>query len=464
MNLKARLALLYSLSVFIILVISSVSIFILNEEFRKNEFNKMLMLEATESFQIFTSQPELTPEIIDDLNRNAATSLLGQEIFIFNSSMRAIFYTKGSAIPNISTKLLTLSKIKQHFEYVDHKKEWLILYQRFNNRPYYIVISAFDVLGRRKTDNLRILLVFTIFGGMVLSGLLAFFYVKQSIQPLEDLKDEIDGITVQNLKQRITIPKNNNEIWQIADKFNAMLERLELAFEQRKNFVQHASHELRTPLANMLLQTESALNKDLTAPDYKKILISLKEDQTNLIELTNSLLALSRYETSTTVIDWTTIRIDEVLYHTVEYINQILPDAVISIDFETVPENEEDFLVRGNESLIKSAIQNLIKNAIQYSDNNKVKIILSHSENAVTLKFENFGQQLSSEEESKLFIPFFRGQNSSSKKGFGLGLAIVQRIVIVHNGRIYYEPIGDNINRFTIVFPNEKSLRDLEQS
>ncbi len=297
---------------------------------------------------------------------------------------------------------------------------------------------------------------------MVLSGLLAFFYVKQSIQPLEDLKDEIDGITVQNLKQRITIPKNNNEIWQIADKFNAMLERLELAFEQRKNFVQHASHELRTPLANMLLQTESALNKDLTAPDYKKILVSLKEDQTNLIELTNSLLALSRYETSTTVIDWTTIRIDEVLYHTVEYINQILPNAVISIDFETVPDNEEDFLVQGNESLIKSAIQNLIKNAIQYSDNNKVKIILSHSEDSVTLKFENFGQQLSAEEESKLFIPFFRGQNSSSKKGFGLGLAIVQRIMVVHNGRIYYEPIGDNINRFTTVFPNEKSLRELK--
>ena len=459
MNLKARLALLYSLSVFVILVISAVSIYILNESFRKTEFNKRLMLEATESFEIFTSQPELTPENIEALNRNANNSLLGQEIFIFNSSMRSIFSSQGSTIPNISSKLLTLSKIKQHYEYDDHRREWLILYQRFNNRPYYIVISALDVFGKRKNDNLKVLLVFTILGGMLLSGLLAFFYVKQSIQPLEELKLKIESITVQNLKQRITLPKNNNEVWQIADKFNAMLERLELAFEQRKNFVHHASHELRTPLANMLLQTESALNKDDLSPDeYKVILHSLKEEQTNMIELTNSLLELSRYETSTTIKDWTRVRIDEVLYHTAELINHVQPTAEVSINFESVPEDENDLLIRGNESLIKSAIQNLIKNAIQYSENNRVKIILSHTMDSVTLKFENSGTQLSEEEQTRLFIPFFRGQNSTFKRGYGLGLAIVERIMNVHRGSIQYEPVGDNMNRFTMVLPNENNI------
>ena len=458
MNLKARLALLYSLSVFVILVISAVSIYILNESFRKTEFNKRLMLEATESFEIFTSQPELTPENIEALNRNANNSLLGQEIFIFNSSMRSIFSSQGSTIPNISSKLLTLSKIKQHYEYDDHKREWLILYQRFNNRPYYIVISALDVFGKRKNDNLKVLLVFTILGGMLLSGLLAFFYVKQSIQPLEELKLKIESITVQNLKQRITLPKNNNEVWQIADKFNAMLERLELAFEQRKNFVHHASHELRTPLANMLLQTEAALNKnDLSPDEYKVILHSLKEEQTNMIELTNSLLELSRYETSTTIKDWTRVRIDEVLYHTAELINHVQPTAEISINFESVPEDENDLLVRGNESLIKSAIQNLIKNAIQYSENNRVNIILSHTTDSVSLKFENSGTQLTEEEQTRLFIPFFRGQNSTFKRGYGLGLAIVERIMNVHRGSIQYESVGEDMNRFTMILPNENN-------
>ena len=455
MNLKTRLALIFSLSVFIILVASAVTIYVLNETFRKNEFTKRLMLEATESFEIFTSNPEISPEIIDALNRNANNSLSGEEVFIFNSSMRAIFASQGNTIPNISTRYLALSKIQQHYEYKDRKKEWLIYYQRFNNKPYYIAVSGIDVFGKRKNDKLKVILVTSILGGMILSGLLAFFYVKQSIQPLEELKHKIEGITVQNLKQRITIPKNNNEVWQIADKFNAMLERLEQSFEQRKNFVQHASHELRTPLANMLLQTEAAINKNLTTDQYKSILCSLKEDQTNLIELTNSLLALSRYETTTTIKDWTRIRIDEIVYQTPEFISHVMPEAVVSIHFENMPEDEDDLVIRGNESLIKSAVQNLVKNAIQYSDNNKVKVIINPTHEFVILKFENFGKQLSNVEKSRLFVPFFRGENSINKKGYGLGLAIVERIVNVHNGTIRYEPIGESINRFTIILPNE---------
>ncbi|MFX8797645.1 histidine kinase dimerization/phospho-acceptor domain-containing protein, partial [Acinetobacter baumannii] len=75
-----------------------------------------------------------------------------------------------------------------------------------------------------------------------------------------------------------------------------MLQRLNNAFEFQKNFVHYASHELRTPLAVMLSQTESALNKNLSPENFQKVLESLKEEQLNLIELTNSLLLLSQYE------------------------------------------------------------------------------------------------------------------------------------------------------------------------
>ncbi|MFT2526190.1 histidine kinase dimerization/phospho-acceptor domain-containing protein, partial [Escherichia coli] len=68
------------------------------------------------------------------------------------------------------------------------------------------------------------------------------------------------------------------------------------AFFFQKNFVQHASHELRTPLAVMLSQTESALHNQHTIEEYKKILESLREDQQQMIELTNSLLLISQYE------------------------------------------------------------------------------------------------------------------------------------------------------------------------
>jgi signal transduction histidine kinase len=179
-----------------------------------------------------------------------------------------------------------------------------------------------------------------------------------------------------------------------------------------------------------MLQTESALNQTLSAEEYKKVLHSLKEDQQNLIDLTNSLLTLSRYETITNIKDWTLIRVDEIIYQTVDFVNQVWPETIVSVDFAPVPENEEDLIFKGNESLIRSAIQNLLKNAIQYSEDQRVNVVIDASaKDGVTLKIDNVGKQLTADEQSRLFIPFFRGENSTFKKGYGLGLSIVVRII-----------------------------------
>jgi len=288
---------------------------------------------------------------------------------------------------------------------------------------------------------------------LLLSAFLSYFYVTHAMQPLEDLKSQIEKINEKNLQQRIPVSRRNNEVWQIARKFNAMLDRIEQVFEQRKNFVRHASHELRTPLANMLSQTESALGKNLSAQEYREVLVSLKEDQQDLIDLTNSLLTLSRYGKISPDTDWTRIRIDEVLYEVVDFANQFWPAAIVTVDYETVPENESELEFLGNESLIRAAIQNLIKNAIHYSANCQVRVGIKADKKGIYLHFDNLGTQLSDEEQTRLFIPFFRGENSANKKGFGLGLSIVQRIMNVHNGSISYQAVGSDTNRFTLYLP-----------
>jgi signal transduction histidine kinase len=74
----------------------------------------------------------------------------------------------------------------------------------------------------------------------------------------------------------------------------------------------------------------------------------------------------------------------------------------------------------------------------------------------VTLSFDNLGKQLLEEEQERLFIPFFRGENSINVKGFGLGLSIVQRVVTLHKGSISYKAVGGNINRFIVFLPAVK--------
>ena len=122
-----------------------------------------------------------------------------------------------------------------------------------------------------------------------------------------------------NLSQRVRITRGsvrNNEIVQIASNFNEMLDRLEKAFQMQRNFVHHASHDLRTPLATMLSQTESALRKDLSPAEAKRVLESLKEDQLGMIELSNALLLLAQYENLNFSPDWPMVRLDEIIHDT----------------------------------------------------------------------------------------------------------------------------------------------------
>jgi len=228
-------------------------------------------------------------------------------------------------------------------------------------------------------------------------------------------------------------------------------ENLKKSLKQISNFVHHASHELRTPLATMLLETESALRKILTAEEAKKVLESLKEDQLKLIDLTNSLLLLSQFEGVNGEVNWPKLRIDELIYSSIETAKKTFPGINISFEFSTPPEHELYLYLCGNETLLGTVINNLIKNAYLYSDDKCVTIILEVYSGEINVHFENKGQVLKADDKEKIFLPFCRGENAKLKKGFGLGLSIVKKIMDLHSGTIKYNAIDEHINRFTIV-------------
>ncbi|MFK5057987.1 sensor histidine kinase, partial [Klebsiella pneumoniae] len=82
---------------------------------------------------------------------------------------------------------------------------------------------------------------------------------------------------------------------------------------------------------------------------------------------------------------------------------------------------------------------NLIKNAYKYSTDRTAKISIIPSKQQLVIHIDNNGTRLSPLEVEKLMIPFFRGANAHGKKGFGLGLSIIHRIVTIHGGKIHYQ-------------------------
>ncbi|MDE3235364.1 MAG: HAMP domain-containing histidine kinase [Bacteroidota bacterium] len=452
MNLKLRFALLFSLFVAVVLLVSSATIYVLYYNYRESDFYDRVRQEGLEfyDFVIKVADPNVADaaKVMQGLGNN---TLWDESLAIIDSTGKFVDVLPDTATFNVNEAFLRSIKQNKEIKYTEGERQFVCIYQP--DTRHYIISSGLDILGLGKLRNLEVILTFVFLGGLLLTALFAFLFVKEAIKPLTLLSAQMQRTTELNLTERIPVGNSKDELSQIANNFNQMLERLNRAFETQKSFVHHASHELRTPLASMLSQTESALNKNLNSEEYKNVLLSLKEDQVDLIDITNSLLLLSQYEKINFSPEWPKIRIDEVMYDTISSFKKMFPNAEISFQFDKFPDDEDEMLFKGKDALLKIAFHNLIKNAVLYSANKGVSITVHTGGNEILVHFDSRGKVLSEEEVKSLMLPFFRGTNAGKVKGFGLGLSIVNRIINLHKGKVEYNFVKPDINRFTVVIP-----------
>ncbi|NIM36005.1 MAG: HAMP domain-containing protein [Hydrotalea flava] len=452
MSLRLRFALLFTIFVAIVLLISSVTIYILYFNYRQADFYELVKSEGLEFYdfvtKIATPKNKISSKNVQMLHE---TILWDETLLLIDSTGKVIDKIPDTLSYSIKPAFLNhIKKIGEH-RYLDNQRQYVAMY--IPQTHHYIIASGVDVVGMNKLADLRIILTMVFLGGLLITALFSFFFVNGALKPLRLLSTQMKYTTEQNLNKRLPERKTHDELWQIAQNFNEMLSRLNKAFENQKSFVHHASHELRTPLASMLSQTESALNKKLTEQEYVLVLQSLKEDELNLIELTNALLLLSQYEKMNESTQWPKIRIDELIYETMANVQKMIPDDTVLFQFSSLPDDEEDIMVQGNDALLKVAMINLIKNGINYSNDRKVLITIVPEKSVMKIQFENSGTVLTEAESNNMMVPFFRGANVQKVKGYGLGLSIVQRILQLHQGSLLYTAVNNSINRFTIVLP-----------
>ncbi len=453
MKLRFRFTAFFSLLFTLLLLLSIFVIYYFIEGVRKHDYNNRLWAQAYYTYSVWKHEPlpDSVQKIIADYRFSSINSF---HVFIVDSSaQKMLFQVAGNTkfIP-AANQLKTLKSNKPLYTTQDDAQ--VVSIRIAAPQPCYVIAYGYDNLGFARVKTLGRILIMVALTGVLFIIVFAIIIVNLITKPFIRIGLQMQRITETNLEERIKIKARNfnHEEAKIAAHFNAMLDRLERAFELQRSFVHHASHELRTPLATMLAQTELALNKDLTVEDAKKVFQSLKEDQQEMVELTNSLLLLSQYERTNTSPEWPVLRLDELLYDTMGMVKRMLPNVNVTLQFAQMPDNELFLSIQGNDSLIRSAFRNLIKNAWLYSENKSVAITIDASASNIYLHFDNNGKLLSLEEQERLFIPFFRASNSTHRKGFGLGLNIIQRIVTLHKGSIGYI-IYNNLNRFTLQFP-----------
>lgn len=257
----------------------------------------------------------------------------------------------------------------------------------------------------------------------------------RSIKPITIITKTSSRITKDNLKERIVLPQNKDELYVLSKTINDLLERIENAVEREKQFTSDASHELRTPLTVLKGTLEVLVRKPRTQAEYEdKINYGIVEVN-RLNNLVDQLLLLARFENQIK-----SLKTEKV------YLNALILDLITrysgKINAKKITVNNsfsKEYYIESDNYLVSIIIGNILSNAIKYSgEKGKISITLSQKEGDTICTIADNGIGIPKEDLDKIFNPFYRSNptHHPETKGSGLGLSIVKRLTQLLNIRL----------------------------
>lgn len=454
MTIRNRIALQFSLIVASILIVFSILIYFVSATYRREEFYDRLKNKARTTVRFLIEVKEVDRELLKIIDRNTLTALIDEKVLIFDAKNRLIYSSVDDQVIHYQTALLEEVRKEKDVETFSGSNELIGLLYQQNGRDLVVLASAYDKFGKSKMDNLRLTLGWGLLAGLSITIGLGIFFAGQSLRPISEINQQVSTITARNLQQRLDEGNRQDEIARLAINFNTVLQRLQQAFDQQRSFVSHASHELRTPLAALKSEIQLGLRRPLTVPEHEEILQNLMSDTDRLIGLTNSLLFLARTMESSSQVPFRPIRVDDIVFTAKDELVDAKPDYRIEVDYQNIPEAENETIVEGNEDLLKRVLLNLFDNACKYSPDHTAQVRISTDEQRCQITIQDRGIGMSETDLRNIFEPFYRAQNALGYEGFGIGLSISAKLVELHHGTLTVDSkIGEG-STFTISLPH----------
>lgn len=452
MSLKRKIALTISVAFSLLFGMVMAVIYLSFNDFRRDEFKERFRQRLEFTTHFISKSKDFEEEAPIFFNENSDNILLNEKILIFNEQKELIYSTiKDRNVTWDSAMLKELDKKKIIYSEKTVPEIYAAL-RNINGENYYILTSAFDTNGKSKLGFLKYLLITAYAMSTLLIGFFSYYFVEKFLRPLEDLNKEISEVTAHKLTTQIPVQESDDEVNVLAKSFNTMIARLNDVFQSQKDFTASASHEIRTPITRMAFQLENLIKFEEHSPKTLSALQQIQRDVYQLSDLTNSLLLLTKFDKENIQSIYEDVRIDEVIFESFEGVEKSYPE--LKLDFLITEETSENaFLtISGIQSLLVIVFINLFKNAAVYSDNAEVKVLITETNDTLSVDVISHGATISEEEQVKLFEAFTRGNNAQNIAGSGLGLRIVKRILEYHDADIVYSSPAEYINQFTVVF------------
>ena len=418
------------------MIIASIAIFLSSANFRSEDFYNRLMDKARSTANLLFNTDGVDANRILRIENDSPVFVQNEKIIILNFKNDTVYNSDENS--DIVIKNNYLDRVRMGYNIGYKQDPYTVLgtlyYTKYDR--FVIIAAAIDAEGSAHLEKLKIILIIVCLISLLLFFIAGWFYSGRALKPISDVVKKVEDISITSLNLRVLEGNGTDEIGRLAKTFNKMLERLETSFGMQKNFIANASHELRTPLTSINGQLEVLMMKDRSTAEYKSALRSVLDDIKSLIDLSNRLLMIARTSAEDPVHFNKKIRIDEILWQVQEEITRFNKGYRINISMDDSLTDSDQMIVVGDDSLLKIAVSNLIDNACKYSSDHTVDIRFRHIEKFIEVVFEDRGIGISEGEHQKIFEPFYRGANTISFSGTGIGLPLVDQIIKNHNGTV----------------------------
>lgn len=330
--------------------------------------------------------------------------------------------------------------------------------QRYGgNLKQQIVAANSDYAAATRTDAVSKLVTESVAGAAVLvplAGVLAWFVAGRSLRPIRAITAAARRTSVDRLSDRLAMTGPRDEVTELADTFDAMMARLENAFEAQRRFVADASHELRTPLAVAATSIDVVLAKpDRTPEQLEAMAHDVRGALTRVERLVDSLLALTRSEQ----LDRAREPVDLAILAEDAIDAQRTSIAARGLIVTTALDESP---TTGDPALLDRMVSNLVDNAVRHNvDGGRVEVRTAETDTGVTLTVVNDGPAIPDDVLPQLREPFHRlhGRARTADNGLGLGLAIADAVCRAHQGTLRLRALSSGGIEVTAEFDRQST-------
>ncbi|HKW95559.1 MAG TPA: HAMP domain-containing sensor histidine kinase [Methylomirabilota bacterium] len=340
-------------------------------------------------------------------------------------------------------------------------REWQILPHRRGKKTLEVTSlrmpdGAVLQVGQTTTDRDKVLARFRATVGRVVAPLMILslaggvVIALRALRPIRHIIETVRAIEAGAMDARVLMRHTGDELDELGRLFNGMLDRISTLIAGMRGALDAVAHDLRTPVTRMRVAAELSLRGDPDEATTRHILADCVEDCDQLLTFLNTLMDVSEAETGLLTLKLEELDVSALVEDAVDLYRYVAQEKQITITTAAPP----SLWLRADRSRLRQVLANLLDNAIKYTAaGGWVEVEALEEPTGLLIRVRDSGIGLAPEEIPRIWDRLYRGDQSRSERGLGLGLSLVRAVARAHGGEVSVGSVLGAGSTFTIRFP-----------